>query len=116
MLSAAKIIERIRANGANVMCDRGKLVVINRSKLPDEALGFIRDHAKEIAALLDREAEFEERAAIIEYDGGLTRAVAEYLTKLLLAAAPDGANSADWSWFVGEAAKAIDGANLRRAA
>lgn len=116
MLSAAKIIERIRANGANVMCDRGKLVVVNRTKLPAEALDFIREHAREIATFLDREAETEERAAIIEYDGGLTRAVAEYLTKLLMSSPPEGSSPSDWSWFVGEAAKAIDGANLRRAA
>ena len=116
MLSAAKIIERIRSNGANVTLDSGKLVIVNRAKLPAEGIDFIRSHAREIAAFLDQEAETEERAAIIEYDGGLTRAVAEYLTKLLMSAAPAGSNPSDWSWFVSEAAKAIDHANLRRAA
>jgi len=114
--SAAKIIERIRANGANVMCDGGKLVIVNRTKLPDGAIDFIRAQARDIALFLEREAETEERAAIIEYDGGLTRAVAEYLTKLLMSSPPHGSNPSDWSWFVGEAAKAIDNANLRRAA
>lgn len=116
MPSAAKIIERVRANGANVTLDGGKLVIVNRAKLPTEALAFIKSHAREIAAFLDAESEFEERAAIIEYDGGLTRAVSEYLTRLLMSDTPEGTSPTDWSWFVGEAAKRIDGANLRRAA
>lgn len=115
-ISASKIIERIRANGANVMLDRGKIVVVNRAKLPPEALEFIRSHAREIANFLDEEADFQERAAIIEYDGGLTRAVSEYLTKLLQSHPPQDTNPADWSWFVGQAAKVIDDAPLRSAA
>lgn len=116
MANASKIIERIRANGANVMLDQGKLVIVNRAKLPAEALEYVRSHAREIAGFLNVEAEFEERAAIIEYDGGLTRAVSEYLTKLLMSSPPSGTSDADWSWFVGQAAKVIDDAPLRRAA
>jgi hypothetical protein len=116
MASVPELIERVRSHGANVTIDGGKLRVINGRKLPDGALDYIKKHGAEVAAFLDTEAEFDERAAIIEYDGGLTRAVAEYLTKLLMSSAPSGANAEDWSWFVGEAAKAIDGSNLRRAA
>jgi hypothetical protein len=116
MADAGKIVDRIRACGANVMIDGGKLSIVNRAKLPDGSLDYIRQHGKEIAAFLEDEAAFEERAAIIQYDGGLNRAVAEYLTRLLQSSPPDGASAADWSWFVGEAAKKIDGAPLRRAA
>ncbi|HEU4682954.1 MAG TPA: hypothetical protein VFS39_00445 [Nitrospira sp.] len=116
MPSPSAIIDRIRSLGANVTIDSGRLVIVNRQKLPAEALAYIRAHAKEIASWLEREAEFEERAAIIEYDGGLTRAVSEYLTRLLMASPPAGADPADWSWFVSEAARAVDGAGLRRAA
>lgn len=116
MADVTRIIERIRANGANVTIDGGRLRIVNGDKLPAGALEFIKAHSKEIADWLDREAEFEERAAIIQYDGGLTRAVAEYLTRLLMASPPDSADPADWSWFVAEAAKKIDAAPLRRAA
>lgn len=116
MVDVGRVIERIRANGANVEIDNGKLRVVNSKKLPDGALDFIKRHGREIADFIDREAEFEEHAAIIEYDGGLTRAVAEYLTRLLLSSPPSGVEQADWSWFVGHAAKVIDAAPLRRAA
>lgn len=116
MASVADLIARIRANGANVVMDGGKLRVVHGKKLPDGSLDFIRKHGREIAAYLDDEAAFDERAAIIEYDGGLTRAVAEYLTRLLMSSPPEGADRMDWSWFVSEAAKVVDGAALRRAA
>ena len=116
MASVGELIERIRSHGANVVVDSGKLRIINGKKLPDGALDYVRKHGAEIAAFLENEAEFEERAAIIQYDGGLTRAVSEYLTRLLMAAPPAGTSREDWSWFVGEAAKRIDNAPLRRAA
>lgn len=105
MANPREIMSRIRAHGANVLLDGSRLEIVNPSKLPEGASAFIRRHAKAIAAYLDREAQFEERAAIMEYDGGLRRADAEYLTKLLLSNPPAGANPADWTWFVGEGAK-----------
>jgi hypothetical protein len=103
--SPAKIIERIRAHGANVMIDGGRLEIINKAKLPAGSADYIRQNAKAIAAFLDREAEFEERAAIMEYNGGLRRADAEYLTKLLMANPPEGIDPADWTYLVSEGAK-----------
>lgn len=105
MSDPAKIIARVRSFGANVLLDGERLEIINPGKLPAGAAAFIRQNAKAIAAFLDREAALEERAAILQYDGGLTRAVAEYMTKLLLANPPEGADKADWAWFVGEGAK-----------
>jgi hypothetical protein len=116
MADPRAIIDRIRALGGNVVTDRGKLIVINREKLPAKAIEFVRENAREIAAYLDREADFEERAAIIQYDGGLTRATAEYLTRLLMSSPPDGTERADWSWFVGKAAEIIDAHAPRKAA
>lgn len=116
MADARSIVDRIRSLGANIISDRGKLIIVNREKLPQQAIEFVRRHGMEIAAFLDREAEFDERAAIIEYDGGLTRPIAEYLTRLLMSSAPEGAEQADWSWFVGRAAQIIDHAPLRRTA
>lgn len=116
MASVAELVQRIRSHGANIIIDAGKLRIVNGKKLPDGALDYIKKHGADVAAFLDQEAGFDERAAIIEYDGGLTRAVAEYLTRLLMASPPSEANAADWSWFVGQAAKVIDDAPLRRAA
>lgn len=116
MASVAELIGRIRSHGANVMIDAGKLRVVNGRKLPDGALDYIKKHGAELVAFLDEEANFDERAAIIEFDGGLTRPAAEYLTKLLMSHPPAGANEADWSWFVAQAAKVMDDAPLRRAA
>src|SRR5690554_2274877 len=81
MADPRAIVERIRALGANVYIDGDRLRIANRSKLPAKAIDVIRDNAAEIAEWLEDEAAYEERAAIIEHDGGLTRAVAEYITK-----------------------------------
>lgn len=97
------------------MIDGNKLTIVNRAKLPAGASDFIRANGKEIAAFLEREADFGERAAIIEYDGGLARPAAEYLARLLMSAPPEGADKSDWSWFVGQATQIID-RTMRRAA
>lgn len=95
-----QIVERIRSYGANVVLDGRKLEIVNPGKLPEGAGAYVRQNAKEIAAFLDREAKFNERAAILEYDGHLRRADAEYLTKLLLANPPADINPADWTYLV----------------
>lgn len=112
MAEIAKIIDRIRANGANVEIDGGKLRIVNGKKLPAGALDFIRQRGREIAAFIEQEGEFEERAAIIEHDGGVTSARADELARLLQANPPPDVSPADWTWFVGKAAEIID----RRAA
>lgn len=105
MASVSEVIDRVRSFGANITLDGNKLVIVNREKLPTGALDYIKAHGRLIADFLDKEGDFSERAAILEYDGGLTRSIAEYLTKLLLSNPPEGASPADWSWFVAEGAK-----------
>jgi len=116
MADAAKIIERIRANGANVEIDGGKLRIVNRNKLPPGAGDFIRANAKAIAAFLDQEHEFEERAAIIEFDGHAPREWAEQFAKTLIANKPSGVDEIDWSWFITRCGQIIDEAPARAAA
>lgn len=116
MANPAQIIEKVRAYGANVMLDGHKLIIINREKLPAGAMEFIKKNAKQIGVFLENECNVEERAAIIEFDGGLTRQTAEYLTHLLHASTPADANAADWSWFVSKAANIIERVALRGAA
>lgn len=114
MAEPGKILAKVRGHGANIMLDGQKLVIVNREKLPAGALDFIKLHARQIAAFLESEADFEERAAIIEFDGGLPRQAAEDLAGILLARPPNDCDPADWNWFVGKAADIIDA--RRRAA
>ncbi len=108
MVDVPTILQRIRARGANVMIDGGKLIVINKAKLPDGALDFIRQHGRAIAQFIEKEGEFEERAAIIEFDGGFSRKEADDIARLLLSSPPKDCNPADWTWFVGKASEIID--------
>jgi hypothetical protein len=112
MADTAKLVERIRASGANIILDAGKLRVVNSKKLPLGALDFIKKYGKELADFLEKEGDFEERSAIIEHDGGVPRVSADDLARLLLASPPKDVNLADWTWFVSKAAEIID----RRAA
>ena len=116
MANPARIMERIRAHGANIMLDGGKLEIINRAKLPDGALDYIKQNARDIADFLDREGGFEERAAIIEFDGGAPREWAEKFASILIKSRPSGVNDLDWSWFITSCGKIIDEAPARRAA
>lgn len=116
MADPAKIIERIRSHGANIYLDGSKLRVINCAKLPAGATDHIRQHSRAIAAWLSDEGDFEERAAIMEHDGGLTRPEAEYLARLLQAHPPVGTDPCTWAWFVEQATEIVDRSGLRRAA
>lgn len=116
MADVGVILQRIRARGANVMIDGGRLIVINREKLPDGALDFIRQNGRAIAAFVEREGNVEERAAIIEHDGGMPRQDADRLARLLFANCPPDTNAADWTWFVNKALEIMDAAPMERAA
>jgi len=108
MADPAQILAKARSYGANVMLDGHKLVIVNKEKLPAGATDFIRKHALQIADFLTNEADFEERAAIIEFDGGLSRPAAEYLTRLLHSSPPNNVSAADWTWFVGQASEIVE--------
>ncbi len=108
MPDPAKIMARVRALGANVMIDGGKLKIVNGKKLPGDALAFIKSHAGEIAAFLDREGEFEERAAIIEFDGGAPREMAEQFARVCIEASKGRWPEPDRAWFIGRCAQIID--------
>ena len=71
------IMERIRAHGGEVIRNEWRLT-IRRGRLTDEALAWLRDRKAD----LTREVwpdfdDWEERAAIMEFDGGLSREDAE---------------------------------------
>ena len=116
MADAAKILERIRSYGANVVLDGQKLEIINSEKLPAGAADFLKQHNRLIADHLAQQGDFDEHAAVLEFDGGMDRKTAERLTRLLFSSPPADVNAADWTWFVGKAAKIIDDATMGRAA
>lgn len=114
MATAADLMGRIRAAGANVVMDGDRLRLVNGKKLPPDALAYIKRNAKQVADWLANEGDFEERAAIVEHDGGLNRSAAENLSRLLFSHPPAGVDATDWSWFVGHAAKIMDGSTELR--
>ena len=71
------IMERIRAHGGEVIRNEWRLT-IRRGRLTDEALAWLRDRkddlTREVWPEFDR---FEERAAILEFDAGMSREDAE---------------------------------------
>jgi len=110
MVDAARILARVRELGANLVVTQSGLRIINRAKLPAEAISMIRDFADELAALLATETDesIEERAAIIEYDGKAPREWAEQFARILYARRPTGVSDLDWSWFITTCGRIID--------
>jgi len=116
MAKVEDLIARIRSHGANVAFEGGRLRIVNGEKLPAGALEYIKANGRAIADFLDRECEFEERAAIIEFDGGAPREWAEKFATFCIQHRPDGVDDMDWSWFISQCGKIIDEAPERRAA
>lgn len=116
MADVSDLMARVRAHGANLMLDGGRLKLINGKKLPAGALDYIKQNGKLIADWLDREAQFEERAAIIEFDGGAPREWAEQFAQYLFKTRPEGVNELDWTLFLDTCGRMLDEAPVRRAA
>jgi hypothetical protein len=114
MSDAAKLVTRIRANGANVALDAGKLQIVNARKLPAGALDYIKKHARAIADFLDHEGAVNERAAIIEFGANVPREWAEAFAKVLFDKRPDGVDDYDWTAFLSTCGKMIDACPMRQ--
>lgn len=106
MADVWRIIDRIRANGANVTIADGRLQIVNADNLPGGALEFISQHKAEIVAALDAETGASQPASSYTFGTWLTRDRAEELSRLLMANDP---GDPDWTWFVSEAMKVMDG-------
>jgi len=71
------IIERIRARGGEVIRD-GYQFRLRKGGLPPDAVAWVREHWREVCAEVWPEFEaWDERAAIMEFDAGMSRAEAE---------------------------------------
>jgi 16S rRNA U1498 N3-methylase RsmE len=86
-MNAADVLKTARAAGVHLEIDGDDLALSAASAPPAAVLDALSLHKAEIVALLrpaedgwsaeDRQALFEERAAILEFDGGLLRTEAE---------------------------------------
>ncbi len=81
-MTAADLLRHVRGTGFTLDLADGKLLVAPASMLTDDLRAALRACKPEVLALLaaEREADkeaFEERAGIMEFDGGLPRAEAE---------------------------------------
>lgn len=71
------IIDRIRANGGEVIRDKWN-ITLRKGRLTPEALAWVKDHRADLMReVWPKFDDFEERAAIREFDGGMKRVDAE---------------------------------------
>jgi len=89
--TVAQVIEAARALGVQMCVQNGRLDLTAPAEPPADLLQELVMHKAEIIAFLrqpkstwdepDRQADYDERAAIMEFDGGLNRAEAEKLAR-----------------------------------
>nr|WP_010400601.1 hypothetical protein [Paracoccus sp. TRP] len=71
------ILDRIRAHGGEVIRDKWT-ITLRKGRLTPEALAWVKDHRADlIREVWPEYDDFEERAAIREFCGGMSRADAE---------------------------------------
>lgn len=109
MADAAQIVARVRANGANIAMDEVGLRIINGRKLPVGAREYILKHKDDIADFLTAERDaVEERAAIVEFEAGAPRHIAEEFARVCVERRPDGISDAQWAEFLDVAGQFVD--------
>ena len=87
-MGAPDLICELRRKGYEIRADGGYLDISPADNLPPDLVQQLKQSKAEILTELQRETEdlqeaFEERAAIMEFDGGLPRHEAEALAKAL---------------------------------
>ena len=76
------IMTALTAYGAKAVIEQGRVRLVCREPLPAELIETARAHKDELRALLEaRRDHFEQRAAILEFDEGLSRAEAEAIAR-----------------------------------
>ncbi|MCF7994718.1 MAG: hypothetical protein K9L88_07750 [Chromatiaceae bacterium] len=92
-MSAAEILTHLQADGLHLHADGERLLAEPRNLITDDHRQLIRTHKPELLALLqaanepdgthqtDLDEPTEERAAIMEHDGGMTRTDATRIAK-----------------------------------
>ena len=86
-MSAHDLLLHLRAAGFRLDAADNKLLVVPASRLSEAHRADVRTHVGDLLLLIDAEYEreaFEERAAILEYDGGMSRPEAEAAARIEL--------------------------------
>jgi hypothetical protein len=94
-----------------VKLDGDKLLMKSEGKAPEDLIAALRAHRDEIKAWLEAEESREaidERAAIIEYDGGVPRSLAEALARLDPARPPADVPAHRWIRFITDSELFLD--------
>jgi hypothetical protein len=117
-VSAAEALKAARAAGVRLEIDGDDLVLEASLPPPAAMLDAVAHHKAEIVSLLrptrdgwlaeDRQTLFDERAGIIEYDGGAPRTWAEALARLDPARPPCDTPPKRWLQFVDDCGRFID--------
>lgn len=108
MTDVHAIIARVRAKGADILLERGKMTVINGAKLGNEGMAFLRQHQDAIEQYLrERESVAAVAAKVSEDD--TPPLTWEQTARILYAECPEGRDKLDWSYFVTEMGKVMRG-------
>ena len=87
-MKAAEVLHTLRRAGIALDVSGAALLVTPAGRLTDELRLQIRAFKEELVSLVLHEGDveaFEERAAIMEFDGGMTRPEAEAAAQLVIA-------------------------------
>jgi hypothetical protein len=117
-MNAADALKTARAAGVEVILDGDDLALNAASAPPAVVLDALSLHKAEVVALLrpgrdgwsaeDWHVLFDERAGIIEFDGGLPRASAEALARLDPTKAPGDVPARGWVQFIDDCGRFLD--------
>ena len=117
-MSAAEALKAARAAGIQLGIDGDDLVLEAAVPPPPAVIDLLSSHKASIVALLrpaedgwsaeDRQVLFDERAAIIEFDGGASRTWAEALARLDPASPPGDIPPKRWLQFIDDCGMFLD--------
>ena len=106
-MKALDLVQRAQAGGWHLQPKNGRLKLSGKKPMPAPLLNELRIHRDEVLAFLTAD-EREERAAIAEHDGNLTREWADGLATLNAMTTPPDIPEARWSRIVDNAARFAD--------
>lgn len=103
MTDVPAILARVRAKGADILLERGKMTVTNGGKLGNEGMAFLRQHQNAI------EQHLRESAATKASEDDTPPLTWGQTARILYAECPEGRDKLDWSYFVTEMGKVMRG-------
>lgn len=101
MADVAAILGKVRALGADVVLDGGRMKIVNPLNLSEEQRAWLKENGALIEPHLHD-------AGAPTFDDGAPKPWTEFL-RLLYRARPEGVDQCDWSWFVTKADQVVRG-------